>query len=419
MKIDSGFLPVENSNFKIALGFSMGLHLLMVTILPSMTLKESPPLKEMQHNKVRLTFTKKPKPQSRPSKAEKQFHPAEVHPMVKMPLVSAAQPRELPSQVPFRPSPVKAISASRPKVEAVSHVSPVTPNSLAPVKRHQAKALNRKTNAIAKVVIQGAAPRKVAREERVSPVRSAASLRQRASAIPSWKSTAVSRNLPSKDSIPATKLRSARIIRGGPVAASVVPVQPRMQMTSKNDEENAPANSRGRATLEKSQRRALPVNPAIGLRMPTVSSVTEAGGNSKSARRVSHSAGFGKMAGISPRKITPVPLSDEHDDGGISEKDMKKILGRFFQRVGKQIARAKVYPDFARRMGYQGKILVAFEIGREGQLLSLSVNQSSGIEILDEAALEAVKEAGPYPPIPEKIQQESIKMKLPISYFLR
>jgi len=418
MKIVSGFSSIESSNFKIALGFSMGLHLLMVSLIPSMTIKESPPLKEMQHNKVRLTFTKKPKPQSRPSTAEKRSHPVVEHPVMKMPPVSAVQPRESPSQFQPKMNPVKAISMSIPKVEAVSRVSPVTPNTLAPVNLHQAKALNRKTSAITKVDIQGAAPRKVAMNEMNGPARSATSLRQRTSVPASWKSAAVSRNLPSIGSVPVTKVRRSRISGGKQVTARVVPVQPRIQMATKNDRENASVDSRGRATLETTRPGALPVNPAIVLRAPTLNRVTEAGGSAKSSRRVSHSGGFGRIAGIAPRKITPVPLNDDHDSK-ISEKDLKRMLGRFFQSVGKQIARAKVYPDFARRMGYQGKILVAFEIGRDGRLLSLSVNQSSGIEILDEAALEAVKEAGPYPPIPEKIQQESIKMKLPISYFLR
>ena len=50
-----------------------------------------------------------------------------------------------------------------------------------------------------------------------------------------------------------------------------------------------------------------------------------------------------------------------------------------------------VYPASAKKMGMEGKVMLKVFVSREGRVLNIEIGQSSGYEILDKAALEAVK----------------------------
>lgn len=49
------------------------------------------------------------------------------------------------------------------------------------------------------------------------------------------------------------------------------------------------------------------------------------------------------------------------------------------------------YPDSARRDGKEGRVLLRVLVNEEGRTTSVEVNRSSGVESLDQAALEAIK----------------------------
>ncbi len=50
-----------------------------------------------------------------------------------------------------------------------------------------------------------------------------------------------------------------------------------------------------------------------------------------------------------------------------------------------------VYPLAARRRGFEGTVLVRAEVSADGECLRVELNKTSGHEVLDQAALEAVK----------------------------
>lgn len=75
---------------------------------------------------------------------------------------------------------------------------------------------------------------------------------------------------------------------------------------------------------------------------------------------------------------------------GGSAVDVREVIRR-------QIERAKVYPDAARRQGIQGTTDVRFRIGPDGVVAAVEIARSSGHALLDEASADAVRRAGPYP----------------------
>lgn len=49
------------------------------------------------------------------------------------------------------------------------------------------------------------------------------------------------------------------------------------------------------------------------------------------------------------------------------------------------------YPEFARRHGYQGKVVVNFTVAASGEVVTAEVGQGSGFKMLDEAAVEVIR----------------------------
>jgi len=102
----------------------------------------------------------------------------------------------------------------------------------------------------------------------------------------------------------------------------------------------------------------------------------------------------------------------------VSPELLEKIKSRFSSQIWNRIARSKYYPRIARKRGFEGQPVVAFTLGHEGTLLELSIATPSPFKVLDKAALDAVKSAGPYPPIPKLLKADSIQFNLPISFML-
>lgn len=61
------------------------------------------------------------------------------------------------------------------------------------------------------------------------------------------------------------------------------------------------------------------------------------------------------------------------------------------------IERVKSYPVLARKRGIEGTVYISFSIGPEGELQELKILKGSGFRILDNATVDIVKRAAPFP----------------------
>jgi len=79
------------------------------------------------------------------------------------------------------------------------------------------------------------------------------------------------------------------------------------------------------------------------------------------------------------------------------------------------------YPKRAKRRRWQGEVLIQFTLNRAGLVSGLSIINSSGKRILDEAALEIfqVKMNNRFKPVPQEIPRDTWNIKVPVSYRLR
>jgi len=87
-------------------------------------------------------------------------------------------------------------------------------------------------------------------------------------------------------------------------------------------------------------------------------------------------------------------------------------------RIRQAVDAHKHYPRMARRLGVEGRVVLAFTLRADGRLAGVRVAESSGSELLDEAALQAVRDAAPFPPFPEGVGRERWDFTLPLYFAL-
>jgi TonB family protein len=120
------------------------------------------------------------------------------------------------------------------------------------------------------------------------------------------------------------------------------------------------------------------------------------------------------FAALPRQPISPNPYEPENNT-----VDLGNLRGLFTGQVRQRIANAKYYPRIARRRGMEGQPIIAFTLDKEGRLVKAALSQTSGYQLLDDAALDAVQQGAPYPEIPAPLKMESFQFKLPISFILK
>lgn len=120
------------------------------------------------------------------------------------------------------------------------------------------------------------------------------------------------------------------------------------------------------------------------------------------------------LAELSPKTLPGIKNGIKNSDGD----DLKALRKGYSSQVWRRIADAKFYPRTARKREMEGKPVVEFELRSDGYLMNHFIVRSSSNKILDKAAIDAVRNASPYPSIPKPLKLKSIRFKLPISFTL-
>ncbi len=94
-------------------------------------------------------------------------------------------------------------------------------------------------------------------------------------------------------------------------------------------------------------------------------------------------------------------------------------VDNYLTRLSRHLSRYYDYPRRARRLGQEGAPVIIFEFSRDGTLLSHSLSNSSGHDLLDEAAMDMLEQAAPLPDVPESMKGKSFSYALPVRFRLR
>jgi periplasmic protein TonB len=83
------------------------------------------------------------------------------------------------------------------------------------------------------------------------------------------------------------------------------------------------------------------------------------------------------------------------------------------------LERNKRYPDAAQARNQQGTVELAFSLDRQGRVVSSKIAKSSGSSALDEATLDLVRRAQPFPAPPPEMAGAEVNLSVPIRYNIR
>jgi len=88
--------------------------------------------------------------------------------------------------------------------------------------------------------------------------------------------------------------------------------------------------------------------------------------------------------------------------------------GAILREIRDSIMKNVIYPDRARRNGWEGRVIVSFTVYEDGSIRDARIVRSSGTLVLDDAAKEALKKSAIRTQFAKKIQ-----VVLPIDYKLK
>lgn len=104
------------------------------------------------------------------------------------------------------------------------------------------------------------------------------------------------------------------------------------------------------------------------------------------------------------------------------ERDIRRITTRadygwLAETLWAALERHKRYPSIARMNRWEGRVVVHVSVRRDGQLVNPEVEESSGYSVLDQAAVDVVRQASPLP-LKYALEQSPVSMSIPLTYQL-
>ncbi|MBI4644263.1 MAG: energy transducer TonB [Deltaproteobacteria bacterium] len=95
-----------------------------------------------------------------------------------------------------------------------------------------------------------------------------------------------------------------------------------------------------------------------------------------------------------------------------------EALKSYLAQVRRLLEKQKTYPWMARRQHREGVVVLKFTIGQGGEIAGHTIARSSGHEVLDGAAAEALQKVGRFPPLPATLGRSQLKIEVPLAFRL-
>ena len=138
-----------------------------------------------------------------------------------------------------------------------------------------------------------------------------------------------------------------------------------------------------------------------------------------------------KSAEIKPSELKSADLkSAESKPADTKSSDAKPVQTAFspgakatlnpdyLAELFRKLARHKVYPAELKKNRIEGRVVVKFTLAADGRVMNPSIQQSSGHDSLDEAALQMLNRASPLPAIPTWMKRSELTLAVPVEYSL-
>ncbi len=241
-------------------------------------------------------------------------------------------------------------------------------------------------------------------------------------------------SLPRSDTPPAA-LRAPLARPGPPTASPEIPppsiagaapgtgrtAEPRLAAASRPDLPAAPSPPSSAQQAPRTV--AAEVSPSLAAKdAPSLGKAPEGNATSAAARGTAPAETLAgdRLAALRPRSPggglgegrggiegEPIPLNT---------KDPK--FNDYFERLRRAIKEKWSYPREAAEKNVGGQLVLEFGIAKDGHLRFVELRRSSGVVVLDDYALNAVKLASPFPRIPDEMSRGGIPVQAVFNYII-
>jgi len=113
----------------------------------------------------------------------------------------------------------------------------------------------------------------------------------------------------------------------------------------------------------------------------------------------------------------PVPVTDTEVTNQTVSNTSSNIANNMVQYLNTEFRARFKYPLVARKRGWQGKVIVALDVNKAGDIHNINIKQSSGHAILDKNAVRTFREIGNINGL-GKDHQHDYKLNIPVIYKL-
>ncbi|MFC1808634.1 energy transducer TonB [Candidatus Omnitrophota bacterium] len=102
----------------------------------------------------------------------------------------------------------------------------------------------------------------------------------------------------------------------------------------------------------------------------------------------------------------------------LEDKEVKKIFFQYYNIIRERLQQHTLYPYKAKLEEREGLVYLSFILKRNGAVSEIVVLNPSGEPLLDQAAMNSIRNASPFPPFPKNLVENEIKLNVPISFEL-
>lgn len=113
-----------------------------------------------------------------------------------------------------------------------------------------------------------------------------------------------------------------------------------------------------------------------------------------------------------PRAEREAPMASAPSAGAVAS-----AIASYNQRVRAHLMRFHAYPSAGG--GARGVARLSFTVTRSGQVTSSRLAGSSGVAAFDAQAMSMVRQASPFPPMPDEIKTGSMSFTIPVEFTVR
>lgn len=100
----------------------------------------------------------------------------------------------------------------------------------------------------------------------------------------------------------------------------------------------------------------------------------------------------------------------------LNKTQIQNIEDAYLSKVKAKIEKNKVYPKIAKKLNQTGKVLVSFDILKDGKVTNIKIINKSKFEKLDEASIELLTNIGFFEAIPNELNKTVWNIQIPINY---